>query len=106
METILVTREEGTRWRTHLVEEIEGFIRKVHQSWDILVLKGIGRSMIFEGDFLCSFWLPDGRQEVAKRLGRDYVGIELNEKYVRELIEPRLAGIDPLFVKVAHDQSS
>lgn len=35
--------------------------------------------------------------EVAKRLGRDYIGIELNEKYVKELIEPRLANISPLF---------
>ena len=35
--------------------------------------------------------------EVAKRLGRDYIGIELSEKYVKELVEPRLASIDPLF---------
>ena len=35
--------------------------------------------------------------EVAKRLGRDYIGIELSEKYVKELVEPRLANIDPLF---------
>lgn len=36
--------------------------------------------------------------EVAKRLGRDYIGIELNSKYVRDLIEPRLANINPLFL--------
>ena len=35
--------------------------------------------------------------EVAKRMGRDYVGIELSEKYVKELIEPRLSGVMPLF---------
>jgi len=35
--------------------------------------------------------------EVAKRLGRDYIGIELKEEYVRDFIEPRLRGIDPLF---------
>jgi len=35
--------------------------------------------------------------EVAKRLGRSYIGIELSEKYVTELIKPRLDGIDPLF---------
>lgn len=35
--------------------------------------------------------------EVAKRLGRDYIGIELSEKYVKDLIEPRLADVNPLF---------
>lgn len=35
--------------------------------------------------------------EVAKRLGRQYIGIELNPKYVEELIEPRLENISPLF---------
>lgn len=39
--------------------------------------------------------------EVAKRLGRDYIGIELNPKYVKELIEPRLANINPLFSESA-----
>jgi len=28
--------------------------------------------------------------EVALRLGRDYIGIELNEGYVKDLIRPRL----------------
>ena len=35
--------------------------------------------------------------EVAKRLGRDFIGIELNEKYVKELIEPRMEAVNPLF---------
>jgi len=35
--------------------------------------------------------------EVAKRLSRGYIGIELNQKYVTELVEPRLENIDPLF---------
>jgi DNA modification methylase len=35
--------------------------------------------------------------EVAKRMGRRYVGIELSEKYIKELIEPRLEAVDPLF---------
>ncbi len=35
--------------------------------------------------------------EVAKRLGREFIGIELNEKYIKELIEPRLENISPLF---------
>lgn len=34
---------------------------------------------------------------VAKRLGRYYIGIELSEKYVTQLIEPRLAKVAPLF---------
>ncbi len=35
--------------------------------------------------------------EVAKRLDRQYIGIELNEKYVKELIEKRLENVNPLF---------
>mgnify|MGYP001565588677 CR=1 FL=1 len=35
--------------------------------------------------------------EVAKRLGRKYIGIELSKVYVKELIEPRLENISPLF---------
>lgn len=35
--------------------------------------------------------------EVVKRMGRDYIGIELNPKYIKELIEPRLSQVAPLF---------
>jgi DNA modification methylase len=35
--------------------------------------------------------------EVAARLDRNYIGIELNEKYIKDLIEPRLANVNPLF---------
>ncbi len=35
--------------------------------------------------------------EVAERLGRDSIGIELNEKYVNDLIIPRMEQINPLF---------
>ena len=34
---------------------------------------------------------------VARRMGRDYIGIELSETYVKTIIEPRLANINPLF---------
>ena len=34
---------------------------------------------------------------VAKRLGREYILIELNDKYKNDLIDPSLAAIDPLF---------
>jgi DNA modification methylase len=37
---------------------------------------------------------------VAKRLGRDFIGIELNQKYITDLIEPRLASVDPLWSQV------
>jgi DNA modification methylase len=37
--------------------------------------------------------------QVAKRLGREYIIIELNPKYVKDLIEPSLASINPLFSK-------
>lgn len=36
---------------------------------------------------------------VAKRLGRDSVGIDLNAEYIETLVKPRLADIDPLFSK-------
>lgn len=35
--------------------------------------------------------------EIAERLGRHSIGIELNQKYVEELIVPRMASIQPLF---------
>jgi DNA modification methylase len=35
--------------------------------------------------------------EVAEKLGRGHIGIELSEKYIKTLIEPRLANINPLF---------
>ena len=36
---------------------------------------------------------------VAKRMNRDFVGIELNPKYITDLIEPSLAEINPLGLK-------
>jgi hypothetical protein len=35
--------------------------------------------------------------QVAKRLGREFIIIELNPKYVKDLIEPGLENINPLF---------
>ena len=35
--------------------------------------------------------------EVAERLGRNSIGIDLSEKYVKEIIEPRMGAINPLF---------
>jgi len=35
--------------------------------------------------------------EVALKLDRNFIGIELNEKYVTDLIIPRLDNVDPLF---------
>jgi DNA modification methylase len=37
--------------------------------------------------------------EVAKRLGRDFVLIELKKEYITELIEPRISAINPLFAE-------
>lgn len=38
--------------------------------------------------------------EVAKRLGRDYIGFELNEQYANKLATDRVQKIDPLFDNV------
>ena len=35
--------------------------------------------------------------EVALRMKRNFIGIELNDKYVSKLIEPKLENVDPLF---------
>jgi site-specific DNA-methyltransferase (cytosine-N4-specific) len=35
--------------------------------------------------------------EMALRLERGFIGIDINEKYVREIAEPRVNGVDPLF---------
>jgi len=35
--------------------------------------------------------------EMALRLGRRFIGIDINEKYVREIAEPRVNGVEPLF---------
>jgi DNA modification methylase len=37
--------------------------------------------------------------EVAKRLGRDFILIELKKEYITELIEPRISAINPLFAE-------
>jgi hypothetical protein len=37
--------------------------------------------------------------EVAKRLGRDFILIELKKEYITELIEPRIGAINPLFAE-------
>jgi DNA modification methylase len=42
--------------------------------------------------------------EVAKRLERGFIGIELNEKYIRELIRPRLDMVNPLFAHQADQE--
>jgi hypothetical protein len=39
---------------------------------------------------------------VAKRLGRDFIGIELNKEYVDSLILPRLASVNPLLDQQAN----
>lgn len=51
-----------------------------------------------EGDTILDPFAGSGTTlEVAERLGRKAIGIELNEKYVKDLIEPRVANVNPLF---------
>ena len=35
--------------------------------------------------------------QIAKRLGRKTIAIDISEKYVHELVEPLMTSIDPLF---------
>jgi len=37
--------------------------------------------------------------EVAKRLGRNFILIELKQEYVEELIKPRIESLEPLFAE-------
>ena len=37
---------------------------------------------------------------VARRLGRDFITVELNQKYINEHIKPRLEETNPLFGSV------
>lgn len=51
-----------------------------------------------EGDTILDPFCGSGTTgEVALRLGREFIGIELNEKYVRDFIMPRLEKVNPLF---------
>ena len=53
-----------------------------------------------EGDTILDPFAGSGTTlEVAERMGRKSIGIELNPKYVTELIEPRLANVNPLFTE-------
>lgn len=51
-----------------------------------------------EGDIVLDPFAGSGTTgEVALKLGRKFIGIELNASYVKKLIEPRLQDVDPLF---------
>ena len=51
-----------------------------------------------EGDVILDPFCGSGTTgEVAMRMKRKFIGIELNEKYVKEIIEPRLNNVNPLF---------
>jgi DNA modification methylase len=51
-----------------------------------------------EGDTVLDPFCGSGTTgEVALKMNRNFVGIELNEEYVKKLIEPRLSQVNPLF---------
>ncbi len=51
-----------------------------------------------EGDTVLDPFCGSGTTgEVALKLNRNFIGIELNQKYVNDLIIPRLENVDPLF---------
>jgi DNA modification methylase len=51
-----------------------------------------------EGDIVADPFCGSGTTgEVAMRMKRIFWGIEINEKYVREIAEPRLNNVEPLF---------
>lgn len=51
-----------------------------------------------KGDIVLDPFFGSGTTgEVAMRLGRQFIGIEINEKYVGEIAEKRVNGVEPLF---------